>query len=456
VDGVNVTSWLRLVVSVSILGLSLLAVEPAGAQTPSRPYRGLFGGGEPMSTRGQMIDLSMSAFAGWDQPQNVNVTPFGSSSSERTDVSGPFGGGSGQVTYSHPGKHFSFDGAGSAFAGYFRGNELDPWYDSYAAYGNLGWSADLSRRSHFRFVEHLSYSTDYNSRAQTLMTPTPPPDASSGFETALIHSPSVVSLSGVEFGYDYTAKTSLTMHYDYQLRQYLSSTHDFSDYGTQRAGVRFNHKITKTMGYHLGYSYQQTMVFDSDEQSTTFHGIDAGVDVDKALSLTRTTQFTFSVSTTFAAGNSPGSDQPPFGDQRLYLLGHAELRQALGRSWSEQTYYHRTINYEVGFGQPVLYDIVGADVRGLISPRIDVLGGVSYHAGRIGLTNSNYKDWYVNAQVRGAISRQIAAFAYYYYVLSDFAADVTLPTGVPRHIDRQGVRVGLTAWLPIWHGRGTQ
>lgn len=448
------TSWLRPVVFVSMLGLSLLMVGSAHAQTPTRPYRGLFGGGEPISTRGQMIDLSMSAFSGWDQPQDVDVAPFGSPSSERTQVSGPFGGGSGELTYSHPGKHFSFDGAGSAFAGYFRDNAIDPWYDSYAAYGNLNWSADLTRRSHFRFGQRLSYSTDYNSRAQATMNPTPP--ASSGFETALIHSPSVVSLSSLELGHDYTVKSSLTMHYEYQLRQYLSSTQDFSDYGSQRARIRFNHKFTKDIGYHLGYGYEQNVVFDSDEPSTTFHSIDVGVDYNKALSLTRTTQFMFGVSTTIAGRRSPGSDQPPFGDQRLYLLGHAELRQELGRSWSERTYYRREINYEVGFGQPVLSDIVGADVRGLIGPRIDVLGGVSYQAGRIGLTTSNYKDWYISAQVRGAVSREVAAFAYYYYVLSDFAADVTLPSAVPRHTDRQGVRVGLTAWLPIWHGRGTQ
>ena len=71
------------------------------------------------------------------------------------------------------------------------------------------------------------------------------------------------------------------------------------------------------------------MVFDSDEPSTTFHSIDVGVDYDKALSLTRTTQFMFGVSTTIAGRRSPGSDQPPFGDQRLYLLGMPNC----GRSW---------------------------------------------------------------------------------------------------------------------------
>jgi hypothetical protein len=42
-------------------------------------------------------------------------------------------------------------------------------------------------------------------------------------------------------------------------------------------------------------------------------------------------------------------------------------------SWSEQTYYLPYHQLRVGFGQPVLYDIVGANVSGLIGPRVDVL-----------------------------------------------------------------------------------
>jgi hypothetical protein len=125
-----------------------------------------------MSTRGQMIDLSMSAFTGWDQPQDVNVAPFGSSSSERTDVSGPFGGGSGQVTYSHPGKHFSSTAPDRHLPGTSVGTSSIRVYDSYAAYGKPWLELrSLATLTLVRFSEHLSYSTDYNSRAQTMNTP---------------------------------------------------------------------------------------------------------------------------------------------------------------------------------------------------------------------------------------------------------------------------------------------
>jgi hypothetical protein len=77
-----------------------------------------------------------------------------------------------------------------------------------------------------------------------------------------------------------------------------------------------------------------------------------------------------------------------------------------------------------------------------------------YQVGRIGLTTPNYRSWDASAQIRSAISRNIAAYALYYYYLSDLSAGVAVPIGAPRYVDRNGVRVGITAWLPLWYGRG--
>jgi hypothetical protein len=77
-----------------------------------------------------------------------------------------------------------------------------------------------------------------------------------------------------------------------------------------------------------------------------------------------------------------------------------------------------------------------------------------YQVGRIGLGTVNYRSWNVSAQIRTAITRNIAAYASYFYFLSDFGGDVALPPGVPRYVDRNGVRAGITAWLPLWYGRG--
>ena len=81
-------------VTILVLALTALGVRPAAAQTPQRPFRGLFGGAQAMNTRGEMVDLSMSAFVGWDQPQ-TQIEPLDSTTDNRTLVSGPYSGGSG-------------------------------------------------------------------------------------------------------------------------------------------------------------------------------------------------------------------------------------------------------------------------------------------------------------------------------------------------------------------------
>jgi hypothetical protein len=444
---------LRVLIALGI-GFALAGDAKAGAQTPSRPYRGLFGGGVPSPYRGQMVDLSTSAFVGWDQPQDVVATPLGTSN-DRTLVSGPFAGGSAQLDYTHPGDRFSFRGSGSAFTSYFSNNDEDPWYSSYAGFGDLGWRIDLSRRTHIRLNESVYSSTDYNSRSTFLSSPSPipPPTASEGFETALVHAPSLSSNSLIDLGQDFSTKSSMSVYYGYRVIHYFSDELLLHDTYTNSAGARYQHHITKNIGYHVGAGYQHHSS-SGDQPPTTFYNIDAGIDYGRAISLTRTTTFQFAVGTTIAAGQAAGSDDPPFGNQRLYVVGNADLTQELGRSWLLNTYYRRQINYDTGLGQPSLYDIAGTQVSGLLSHRVDLAGSVNYQTARIGLENSNHDSWFATGQVRSAITRNLAAYASYYYALSDFDADVVLPPGVPRHIDRQGVRVGVTAWLPLWYGRG--
>lgn len=434
----------------------LAEVRPAWAQTPQRPFRGLFGGAQPANTRGQMVDLSMSAFVGWDEPQPV-VNPSGSSSSDdRTLVSGPFSGGSAAVVYTHPGEHFSFTGSGSAFSGYFPDNKDNPWYDSYAGFADLAWRADLTRRTHFHFSSNVNGSTDFG-LGTVLGTggAVGSIDSATGtFENALVHQPSVNSMTQAELAHDFSAKSNGMVSYGFQFSHFFNSD-DFPDYGTHTIGGRYQHRLTKDLGYHLGYSYGHTQLFGGEGQPVPgIHNIDVGMDYGRALSLTRTTHFTFAVGTAVTTSSQVQDGETTFSSPHVNLVGNVRLTQELGRSWALSSFYDRSVSYEPGFSQPGLFDTAGAYLTGLISRRVDVSTGATYQVGRIGLQTQNYRQWNVSAQIRGAITRNIAAYASYYYLMSDVGSDVLLPAGVPRSADRNGVRAGVTAWLPLWYGRG--
>ena len=58
------------------------------------------------------------------------------------------------------------------------------------------------------------------------------------------------------------------------------------------------------------------------------------------------------------------------------------------------------------------------------------------------------------ASLRFAITRHLAAYTQYFYYHYLFEQGVTLPGYLPPNLDRQGVSVGLTAWLPLIGSRG--
>ena len=443
---------LGLHVTFLVLALTALGIRPAAAQTPGRPYRGLFGGAQPMGSRGQMVDLSMSGFLGWDEPQKV-VNPL-ESADERTKVSGPFSGGSASVDYTHPGKSFSFSASGSAFAGYFPDNNDNPWYDSYAGSADFGWRVDPSARTHLALTGGVRASTDFHLGALLEGVGGSVGSANRQFDNSLAHQPNMTSTSRAELTHDFSARSNASLYYGFGASRSLSGDDGFPEHGTQSVGGRYNHRLTQNLGYHLGYGYGSTVIFGAGEPVPGVHRIDTGIDYGRSLSLTRSTEFAFSVGTAATTTSHTAEGQTSFSSAHFTGVGNVVLMQEIGRSWQLNAYYNRRVSYEPAFIQPGLFDSAGVTLAGLLTRRLDVSTSAQYQVGRIGLEAQNFKTWSASAQIRAAIAHNLAAYATYYYIRQDVAADVALPLGYPRFIDRNGVRAGITAWFPLWHGRG--
>ena len=127
----------------------------------------------------------------------------------------------------------------------------------------------------------------------------------------------------------------------------------------------------------------------------------------------------------------------------------------MGRTWTARVDYNREVTIQDGFTQPSLLDQASAGIGGLLGRRTDVTSGVYWTSGAIGLDERNYQSWLASAQIRTGLTRSLAVYAYYYFYLYDFGAGVDLPQGLARNVDRQGVRVGFSTWLPLWGARGT-
>jgi hypothetical protein len=452
VDGVNVTSWLRPVVFVSMLGLSLLMVGPADAQTPSRPYRGLFGGAQPLTTRAPSLSLSLSGFGGWDQPTVEAPT---TAAGDRVNASGPFTGTTAGLDFVHPGERLELQGSAHGFAGYFPDNSEDPWYTSSSASGSVNYQVPLSQRSRLRFGENAQFATDVRLGfiGSTPGSSILPATGNAGFDNSLERDPSIYSTSDVGYSYSFSQASSIDAVYGYHMYHFFNADSERSGHQEQQAGVTYHHGIGRYASLILGYTYRHNLVPDTVEPPLTMHDINAGVNYSRALSLTRQTKLSFHTGSTVTSATKV-SQPTPETQTHFFVVGGAELLREIGQTWGAQATYNRSVTYDAGFLQPILRDEVTAGIGGLIGRNVDVSSGVYYTVGAIGLESTNYHSWQASSQVRWAITRSLAAYVSYYYYLHNFGSDVSLPTGVVQELHRNGVRVGLTTWLPLWTGRG--
>jgi hypothetical protein len=443
----------RLAVLVALLSILAMGTAEAQMNTSMRPYRGLFGGAEGVSSRSQMLDLTLSAFGGWDQPNSRGPQPV--DANDRTIISGPFAGGAGSLVYTHPGENYNFNAFASAFSGYFPDNKQNPWYSSYSGGANAFTGFDLGQKWHVSMGGSAYASSDFRIGFTGAGPGFQPPLAggNTGFENSLANNPSMAANGSVGMARAFSERSTLSFGYTAHYSHFFASDFSPDSFG-QSASIRYNHKVTRYAGYHLGYAYSRSQILDGRSEALQFSSIDAGADYGRALSLTRTTSFSFSTGTALSTSDGTG-DSSFFGTTRVFFVGSAALTQQIGRTWTADVNYSRSLNYQDGFSTPWLTDIASAGIAGLITERIDLSATATYQSAAIGLGPRNYSSTYFSTQLRAAITKNLAAFASYYYYVYYFGPAVQIPTGIPRQLDRNGARVGLSAWIPLWASRGT-
>jgi hypothetical protein len=120
----------------------------------------------------------------------------------------------------------------------------------------------------------------------------------------------------------------------------------------------------------------------------------------------------------------------------------------MGRTWYARAAYHRGTSYVVGIVAPVRNDGVGVETGGFLNHRVDVLISAGYALGSIAGPTSRGHSYNANARLRIGLRREAAAFVEGLFYDYAFDRSVLLPE-LPSHFTRNGVRAGLTMWLPV-------
>jgi hypothetical protein len=441
---------MRKIVVLAALVVCATSVDAAAqiTQRPTRPYRGLFGGGpapDPSRSRSEAT-FSGSLMVGYDTWLSPGGQPTGPTQERQSGST---------VT-------------GDAALSYFRGRtqrsvSLDARAET-SGYSGIGAGptvggavtvravTNLGRLTELRVAQDFGYEptlvlgglgpTDLDVDA----TVAPPADVTSGY----LEQRSWSSNSSISLARRWTPRQTTHAGAGYSRFAYLD---EFGyDTRTRLANLTHSWSFSRTSSIEALYSFTDSDLDAVDALATplTDQNIEVSFGYNRRLSPTRQLTITAGggathVSTLNALDRSDLTYWMPSGSGSVSL--------DVGRSWSIAGHYSRGADVLQGVSlTSFATDSASASVSGLLNSRIETSLSASYSNGRSGGagTSGRFENYSGSLQLRYAISRCCATAVIYDYYFYDFRDVVDLPSHFSSNFDRQAIRVGITIWLPLY------
>jgi len=304
----------------------------------------------------------------------------------------------------------------------------------------------IGRHSTVAAAENMSYAPYYSiglfpgigTYAGTALTAPTVPTSDSATKLAPVFRYGAAG----QLSHPFTDQTTFTASYSIQ----LFNAESLVDSVTHEVSGRLSHTVSRFFGVHAGYGYT-TATFRGIPGGTGFHNIDVGVDLHKALSLSRRTTFSFSTGSTIVrrdVGSGSSGAQTEF-----RLLGGADLDHYIGRTWSARVSYRRDWQMLEGSLVPFFSDAVTAGIGGNAARTVTVGLSTSYLLGTMMGSVGGGHDQALTGTgwLQYEIGRSLATYVQYGYYLHRFESSGA-GLNLPARFDRNAVRVGLTLVLP--------
>ena len=415
----------------SVLALPALA---SAQERPSRPFRGLFGGG--LGDTEQVLTVSFGAVGGrdvvsTDAPEGTLVSgvPVGSST---------FGSWNGQATYGVSRARFGLTASATAYSRY-SADESEPIARSASATGR--WLV----------LKHTTLSAGAQTVHQPLSVlsffpglPVGGVDRSTLASYTLGNVPNIyVSDQGqIGLAQQITRRSTMSVGYSYQRANFaqVAGARD-----VQTGAIDFSHQLTRSLTLRAGYQESSSSYGVDETTGDTLwfqnRTINAGVDYSGSLTLSRRT--TLAVST----GSALISDRVT---RRFRLTGNAILRREIGRSWDLNLSYDRQAGFIQTLREPVFTDSLTSSLNGLLARRVSVYSSFGLAGGSVGFRSSmnGYKAYHGGAGVSMATSRYLSFRVSYSYYRFEADNPQLLPLGLGL-LSRHGIVAGVDVFTPI-------
>ncbi|HUL71536.1 MAG TPA: hypothetical protein VLT86_00435 [Vicinamibacterales bacterium] len=426
---------------------------------PDRPYRGLYGG--DTANAQQLLTVSASLAGGYDDDifagtgNTTGAPPAGAGGSSS------FISGSAQLGYSIAKSKASFYADYGTGTGYYPGLQ-EPTVLHHGA--SVGTSVRLGKHSSFSAGQSESYQPLYFwSWLPTNIAPIPPGPT---FDLATMSAADAVQAASLNLNRPIAADAVAAANSEYYLasettvgfEQGLSrnlrldlgfgyrradSSSGIRDFENESGSGRLSYTIGKGVAVYGGYGHSDNKYPLADGTVSRYqgHNIDAGVDFNKALSLTRRTFFSFQ---TGVAGIDDGHTT------HYSVIGNVHLTRELGRTWSTGLSYARFVSYTETFRAPALTDSLSAGIGGLISRTAQFQASVGVSRGDVGYAPDNtFNTYFATAGTRFGFTRNLGLSVNYTFYRYSFASGILLPSNLSRRTSRQSFSASIDFWAPL-------
>ncbi len=423
-----------------------------------RVFSSLFGGATSMRDGVHAVDFNASLFGGYDD----DVLSRGSNSPRPIDqrLSGTFAGVQASLSYRR--RHARGAFAASARTSYRYLTAQQEVIPTYHAAG-LSYGTSLSPRTRVSFNQRVAYRPffsvvpfDTGSTLDPSLGEIEPPELGGGDmgtdpggDFALASNRRAVTFSGgASLTREISRRSSLQFSARYAAAQFLSS--DVQGFNNLRWGVsgNYTYRISDYLGARLGYGYRRFEARTGTDSDN--HDINVGLLYNQPFVFGRgRTTLAFSTGSTMLVRervDETGSS----GDRFVWrALGTATLAHDFVGPWQGQVSYIRAVGFLDGLNEPFIGDRVVASLGGMLGWRTDLFLSAGYVTGSFGLRDRNFDTAIAGGRIRTALTRNLALFAQYFYYQYSFDDSLASDLFMPGATERQGVRAGLTVWVPL-------
>jgi len=430
-------------IAITLVGLATSAsAQQTQTPRPERPYRGMFGG--DVGETEELLEVTGSTGIGWDLGNVLVLTdqnlaePGGQGPYTLTNDSTKYGLFDAGVSYALVKRRLGVS-TSAATVGQYRPGFNPSLYNAYSAYA--GATYQLSRSARLRGELSVSIQPFNFLPLGPTITDAELGEAVVTDQIFRVSPGKNISRTGnLNFNRKLGRRSSLDVRYE---TTYYNSVNNTSNLTTRTGGARYSTTLTKGLGIHAGYAYTRAHV-DMDASATRYgeHNIDAGIDLSRDLGPSRRTHLTFSTGAAALSANSR---------TRYYATADALLTREIGRSWSASLAFRRGVDFDEQFREAFLTDSLTVGFGGLITRRLQLHSSASAILGHVGFGpgDNTYRSYNAGAGLTTALNRRMAISADYLYYSYGFGQQVLLPNNLFSQMGRHGVRVSLTAWVPV-------